>query len=281
MTLPLDIDAHIRAWLHEDIGPGDSTTEATVDPQLSGIGRVRAKSQLVLSGLDLLAPVFAALGESRVTLHHTDGQTVASGTVVAEVRGPFAALLSGERLALNLLMRLSGVATFTARAVAALGDSKTRVLDTRKTTPGLRWLEKRAVRHGGGTNHRHHLGDGILIKDNHIAAAGSIAEAIRRARAHAHHLLKIEAEIQRLEQIEEALTAGAHVLLLDNMDDTTLERAVAQVAGRAQTEASGNMTLERLAHIKRLGLDFVSLGALTHSAPAADLSMKIEPVPPS
>jgi len=271
--LPLNLP--IAAWLEEDLGPGDVTTDSTVDPKAKGIGRVRAKSDLILSGLDLLQPVFYALGPHTITLLAKDGDRVAPGTVVAEVSGSFATLLKGERLALNLLMRLSGVATLTAEAVKAIG-TKTKVLDTRKTTPGLRWLEKRAVRHGGGTNHRYHLGDGVLIKDNHIAAAGGAAEAIARAKAHAHHLLKIECEIQALDQIDGAIAAGADVLLLDNMDDATLKAAVEKVAGRVKTEASGNMSLERLARIKDLGLDFVSMGALTHSAIAADLSMKIE-----
>jgi nicotinate-nucleotide pyrophosphorylase (carboxylating) len=276
--LDAEIGQFIQRALAEDIGPGDVTTDAIVPITLPGKGVIKAKQTLVPSGLDLVQRVFDVLVPDtvHVRLTHTDGQEVASGTILGEVEGPFATLLKGERLALNLLMRLSGIATMTHAAQAALAGSKTRVLDTRKTTPGLRWLEKRAVRHGGGTNHRYHLGDGVLIKDNHIAAAGgSCGEAIRRAKSAAHHLLKIECEIQGVDQIDEAIGAGAQVLLLDNMDDATLQTAVAKVAGRALTEASGNMTIERLARIKGFGLDFVSMGALTHSAPAADLSLKI------
>ena len=280
--LDCELDAFITRNLSEDIGPGDVTTDAIVPKSLNGKAMIKAKSKLCLSGLDLVARVFDVLAPRtvQVRLLSSDGVVVESGTIVGEVHGPFATLLKGERLALNLLMRLSGIATMTHAAQSALSPGKTRVLDTRKTTPGLRWLEKRAVKHGGGTNHRHHLGDGVLIKDNHIAAAGgSCGEAIRLAKAHAHHLLKIECEIQRVDQIDEAIAAGAHVLLLDNMDDATLQAAIAKVAGRAQTEASGNMTIERLSRIKGFGLDFVSMGALTHSAPAADLSMKIAIAP--
>ena len=269
--LDYDLRAFISASLSEDIGPGDVTTDSIVPVALRGRGAIKAKQDLTPSGLDLVSLVFDVLAPGTVTVKLTqqDGVAVNNGTILGEVNGPFATLLKGERLALNLLMRLSGVATMTRAAADALaGGGKTRVLDTRKTTPGLRWLEKRAVRHGGGTNHRHHLGDGVLIKDNHIAAAGgSCSEAIKRARAHAHHLLKIECEIQRVDQIDEAIAAGAHVLLLDNMDDATLQAAIAKVAGRAQTEASGNMTIERLTRLKGFGLDFVSMGALTHSAP--------------
>jgi nicotinate-nucleotide pyrophosphorylase (carboxylating) len=280
--LDCDLRAFIGASLAEDIGPGDVTTDSIVPAALRGKGTIKAKQDLMPSGLDLVGLVFDVLapGTVSVTLTHQDGIAVKNGTILGEVHGPFATLLKGERLALNLLMRLSGIATMTRLAADALSGGKTRVLDTRKTTPGLRWLEKRAVRHGGGTNHRHHLGDGVLIKDNHIAAAGgSCAEAIKRARAHAHHLLKIECEIQRIDQIDEAIAAGAHVLLLDNMDDATLQAAIARVAGRVQTEASGNMTIERLTRLKHFGLDFVSMGALTHSAPAADLSLKIAIAP--
>lgn len=266
----------IEAWLAEDIGLGDVTTDAIVPPTHAGKGVVKAKSPLVVSGVDLLQEVFSRLSKDvRISVHRQNGEFVAAGTVVADVEGPFAALLKGERLALNLMMRLSGIATSTKHAVDALAGSKTRVLDTRKTTPGLRALEKRAVRHGGGVNHRFGLFDGVLIKDNHIAAAGGVVPAIKRARQYAHHLLKIECEIQDVAQIDEAIGAGADILLLDNMDDATLVRAVKQVDGRALTEASGNMSLDRLPRLKPIGLDFVSIGALTHSSPAADLSMKI------
>lgn len=278
MGIGLDVDAQIRQWLAEDLGAGDVTTDATVSRALVGRGLVKAKSDLVLSGMSLVPRVFDAVEPGRVTVlaKHHDGERVAAGTVVAEVSGPFSVLLKGERLALNLLMRLSGVASFTALAVATLGDPHTKLIDTRKTTPGLRVLEKQAVVHGGGRNHRHGLADGVLIKDNHIAAAGGAVQAITRARASVHHLLKIECEIHRLDQIEGAIAAGADALLLDNMDDASLREAVAMVGKRVLTEASGNMSLDRLPRLRGMGLDFISMGALTHSAVAADLSMKIE-----
>lgn len=267
----------LQQSLDEDLAHGDITTLGTCDEFALGTGRIVAKSELVLSGLEVVHEVFDLLAgpNAQVMVHASNGQLLSAGTLVAEVNAPVHALLGGERVMLNLLMRLSGIATFTRRAADALGGSSTRLLDTRKTTPLWRALEKAAVRHGGGWNHRFNLADGVLIKDNHVTAAGGVGPAIRRAREHAHHLLKIECEIQSLDQLEEALSAGADVLLLDNMDDATLTEAVRRVNKRAKTEASGNMSLERLPRIAQTGVDFVSMGALTHSAPAADLSMKI------
>jgi nicotinate-nucleotide pyrophosphorylase (carboxylating) len=195
---------------------------------------------------------------------------------VLRIRGPLRAILTGERTALNLLQRMSGIATLTRRYVQALSGTRTRLLDTRKTTPGLRALEKAAVRAGGGLNHRHALFDGILVKDNHAAAAGGIGEAVRRARAGACLLSKVEAEVSTPQQIEEALKAGADMLLLDNLGDEELRAAVQQVAGRVPLEASGGMTLDRLPRVAAAGVDYVSVGALTHSAPAVDLSLLVE-----
>ena len=267
----------IEMALAEDLGEvGDITTQATVGAAQRGRGRVVAKQALVLSGTAVIAETFAALGGAEVTLHGRDGDRVEKGTLIAEITGPLRTLLSGERVMLNLLMHCCGVATLTRRAADAVAGTRTRVLDTRKTTPGLRALEKAAVRDGGGHNHRFGLGDGMLIKDNHITAAGSITRAVQQARAAAHHLLKIECEVSTTTQIDEALAAGADILLLDNMDDASLAAAVSRIGGRALCEASGNMSLERLPAVARCGVDFVSMGALTHSAPAADLSMKID-----
>ena len=279
MSLP-DLIAHALA---EDLGEvGDITTAATVPAGARGTARVVAKQALTVSGTAVIAETFSTLARMQqsadveVTVLAQDGDQVAKGTLVATVAGPLALLLTGERVMLNLLMHCCGVATLTRQAADALAGSSTRILDTRKTTPGLRALEKAAVRHGGGTNHRFGLGDGILIKDNHITAAGSITKAVQSARAAAHHLLKIEVEVSSTAQIDEALAAGADILLLDNMDDAALTAAVTRIAGRAQSEASGNMTVARLPAVGRTGVTFVSMGALTHSAPAADLSMKID-----
>jgi nicotinate-nucleotide pyrophosphorylase (carboxylating) len=236
-----------------------------------------AKEPLVLSGLAAAARVFLALDpECALEPLHAEGDAVDAGARVLRLRGKLRALLTGERTALNLLQRLSGIATLTRSYAQALAGTRTRLLDTRKTTPGLRALEKAAVRAGGGMNHRGALFDGLLVKDNHAAAAGGIGEAVRRARAAAPPLLKVEAEVSTPQQIEEALAAGADMLLLDNLGDGELAAAVAQVAGRVPTEASGGMTLERLPRVAASGVDYVSVGALTHSAPAVDLSLLVE-----
>jgi nicotinate-nucleotide pyrophosphorylase (carboxylating) len=270
----MSLEKLIEMALAEDSGgAGDVTTLATVEAAARGEARVLAKQDLVLSGSAIIAATFP---RAEITLHAKDGDALAKGTVVATLRDSLRTLLTGERVMLNLLMHCCGVATLTRQAQQALQGSATRLLDTRKTTPGLRFLEKQAVRDGGGHNHRFGLSDGILIKDNHIAAAGSITLAVQRARAAAHHLLKIECEVSTLAQIDEALTAGADILLLDNTDNEALAAAVKHIAGRARTEASGNMTIARLPAVAQAGVDFVSMGALTHSAPAADLSMKID-----
>jgi nicotinate-nucleotide pyrophosphorylase (carboxylating) len=267
----------IALALDEDVGPGDRTAEAVVPAGARGSGLLFAKESLVVSGVSAAARVFRTL-DPRCELEALKGEGDAAGPGdgVLRVRGSLRAVLTGERTALNLLQRLCGIATLTQKYAAVLRGTKTRLLDTRKTTPGLRELEKAAVRAGGGTNHRGALFDGILVKDNHAAAAGGIGEAVRRARAAAHPLLRVEAEVSTPAQIEEALQAGAQMLLLDNLGDEELRKAVAQVRGRVPLEASGGMTLERIARVASTGVDYVSVGALTHSAPAVDLSLLVE-----
>ena len=279
----------IALALEEDIGPGDVTTATTIPPEIMAEAHIRAKEELIVAGLPVAGAVFAQLpGEVEFTPSVSDGQQVKAGTVLAVVTGPAASLLLGERVALNFLMRLSGIATWTRRFVLAVQPHPARIVDTRKTTPGWRVLEKYAVRLGGGANHRCGLYDGILIKDNHIAAAGGITPAIQRASAGAPHTLKIEVEVQDLPGLEEAIAAGADIVLLDNMDEATMARAVKLAAGRVRLEASGGMSLARVGRVAATGVDFISVGALTHSAPAADIHMKIikswstaAPMPPS
>jgi len=284
MTEPLDagrpgdaVGRLIALALEEDVGPGDRTAEACVPAGARGAGLVFAKETLVVSGVSAAARVFRALDpECELEALRGEGDAAGPGDGVLRVRGSMRAILTGERTALNLLQRLCGIATLTARHAQALSGTKTKLLDTRKTTPGMRELEKAAVRAGGGVNHRGALFDGILVKDNHAAAAGGIGEAVRRARRFAHPLLKVEAEVSTPAQIEEALAAGADMLLLDNLGDAELRAAVAQVRGRVPLEASGGMTLERLPRVAATGVDYVSVGALTHSAPSVDLSLMVE-----
>lgn len=270
------VEALIRTALAEDVGRGDLTTRLTVSAGVEATGTLLAKENGVLAGLPLVERVFAAVGAGvAVTALATDGDAFTRGTTLATVEGPAAVLLVGERLALNLVQRLSGVATLTRRYVEAVAGTRARIIDTRKTTPGLRVLEKYAVRMGGGGNHRAGLDDGILIKDNHITAAGGVTAALRAARAGAPHGLRIEIECATLSQVDEALAAGADALLLDNMAPADLAEAVRRAAGRALTEASGGITLETVRAIAETGVDLISVGALTHSAPAVDISMKI------
>lgn len=270
-----ELDALLLRELRADAPYGDKTTEAL---SLSGEarGEFLAKQDLVVAGLPAALRTFE-LADSACSWAALfgEGSHVAKGTVIAKVFGPVAALLLAERTALNLLQRLCGIATTTARAVAALDGTATRVLDTRKTTPGLRNLEKYAVRMGGGHNHRMGLSDGILLKDNHIVAAGSVAAAVASARDNAGPLWKVEVEVADLEMYREALAAGAEVILLDNMSDLDMAKAVAERPRGVLLEASGGMTLDRLRRVAELGVDFISMGALTHSAPAADISMEL------
>jgi nicotinate-nucleotide pyrophosphorylase (carboxylating) len=267
----------IALALAEDVGPGDRTAEACVPAYARGSGLIFAKEPLVVSGVSAAARVFRALDPGcELEALRGEGDDADPGEGVLRVRGFLRSVLTGERTALNLLQRLCGVATLARKYAQALQGTKTRLLDTRKTTPGMRELEKAAVRAGGGMNHRGALFDGILVKDNHAAAAGGIGEAVRRARAGAHPLLKVEAEVSTPQQIEEALAAGADMLLLDNLGDAELAAAVRQVGGRVPLEASGGMTLDRLPRVAAAGVDYVSVGALTHSAPAVDLSLLVE-----
>ena len=271
------VDRLIQLALDEDVGPGDVTAEAVVPADARGSGLIFAKESLVVSGVDAAARVFRALDpDATVEVLLGEGDAAGPGDGVLRVRAKLRAVLTGERTALNLLQRLCGIATLTKQYAKALAGTKTRLLDTRKTTPGMRELEKAAVRAGGGTNHRGALFDGVLVKDNHAAAAGGIGEAVRRARAKAHPLLLVEAEVSTPEQIEEALAAGAQMLLLDNLGDEELRKAVKQVRGRVPLEASGGMTLDRLPRVAATGVDYVSVGALTHSAPSVDLSLLVE-----
>lgn len=263
--------------LAEDVGSGDITTAATVPPGNRATALITQKAPGVVYGLAVAERVFRALDpEAEVELLSEDGVWRERGDVM-RVTGRAAALLTAERTALNFLQRLSGVATMAARCVAAIDGTGARILDTRKTTPGLRVLEKAAVAAGGATNHRAGLYDGVLIKENHAAIAGGVGEAVRRARARAPELA-LEVECRDLAEVDEALAAGAPRLLLDNMTPAQLRIAVAHVAGRAQLEASGGVTLDTLRNVAATGVDFVSVGALTHSAPALDLSLILTPL---
>jgi nicotinate-nucleotide pyrophosphorylase (carboxylating) len=274
--LPAHAERLVDLALEEDLALGDVTSEATIDAAARGEGAFLAKEDLVVAGAAVAARVFERLGaECRFEVE--DGARVERGRRFGTARGPVRALLAAERTALNFLQRLSGVATATRRCVDALaqGGGRTRLLDTRKTTPGWRMLEKAAVRAGGGKNHRFALGDGVLVKDNHVAACGGVAEAVRRARARGGAMLRVEVEVVDLPGLDEAIAAGAEIVLLDNMDDAAIAEAVRRAAGRVLLEASGNMTLERLPRVAATGVDFVSMGAITHSAPAVDISFEL------
>jgi nicotinate-nucleotide pyrophosphorylase (carboxylating) len=274
--LPAHVERLVELALEEDLLLGDATSEATIDAAARGQGRFLAKEDLVLAGAAVARRIFERLG-AECAFDAADGARVGRGTFFGTATGPLRALLAAERTSLNFLQRLSGVATATRRCVDALaaGGGKTRLLDTRKTTPGWRMLEKAAVRAGGGKNHRFALGDGILIKDNHVAACGGVAEAVRRAREGAGAMLKIEVEVTDLAGLDAAIAAGADIVLLDNMDDAALAAAVRRAAGQVHLEASGNMTLARLPRVAAAGVDYVSMGAITHSAPAVDISFEL------
>jgi nicotinate-nucleotide pyrophosphorylase (carboxylating) len=275
------IDRLIDLALDEDLGSaGDITTEALVPAAAHGKAELWAKEEMVLSGLSVFAHVFKRLDPSvDVDFDLGDGDKTLKKQRVAKLEGPLRVLLSGERTALNLVQRLSGIATMTAKAVAVINSvrgTRLRILDTRKTTPGLRGLSKAAVRHGGGTNHRIGLFDGVLIKDNHIAAVGgSVREALKRAKESAPRLVKIEIEVTSLPQLEEAIESGADIVMLDNMTDAQIVEAVQVAEGKCELEVSGGITLERLPALAKFGVDYVSMGALTHSARAMDLSLEI------
>ncbi|MFB3880052.1 MAG: carboxylating nicotinate-nucleotide diphosphorylase [Armatimonadota bacterium] len=275
--LPRDeIHEIVSRALAEDVGPGDVTTAATVAPEAQCRAEIVAKAEGVIAGLEVARATFEAV-DANVAFEAmvADGARVKQGAVVARVEGSTRAVLTAERTALNFLQRMSGIATLTAQYVEAVKDTKARILDTRKTAPGLRLLDKYAVRMGGGENHRVGLFDGVLIKDNHVRAAGGVGEAVRRARALAHHLLKVEVEVQTLDEVAEAIAAGADMILLDNMDLDGIRAAVARVAGRCPIEVSGGVTLESVRSLAETGVDYISVGKLTHSAPALDLSLEI------
>lgn len=262
--------------LQEDVGTGDITTLAVVPSKVTATAAILAKQPGVICGLGVAREVFTQVDPG---LHFealvADGVSVVAGQEVARISGSAAAILTGERVALNFLQRLSGISTMTARFVAAVAGTRARIVDTRKTTPGLRILEKYAVRVGGGFNHRFGLYDAILIKDNHIALAGGVAAAVAAAKKTASHAMKVEVEVQDLKQLDEALGAGAEVILLDNMEPAMLRETVARVAGRAILEASGGITADNLAEVARTGVDLISIGALTHSVKAMDLSLEV------
>ncbi len=272
----MDLDTLVRLALAEDVGSGDVTTEACVPPDRLGSARVVAREAAVVAGQEAAERVFSALG-ARYAPAVPDGGAVAPGDLVGRAEGPVRALLTGERTALNFLMRLSGIATWTRTHVEAASGAFA-VVDTRKTTPLHRELEKAAVRAGGGRNHRSALYDGVLVKDNHLVAAGGVAEAVRRARARAHHLLRVQVEVEDRDQALEAVAAGAEALLLDNMDDATLLALATELSGRVVLEASGGMTPERIARLAamRVPVDLVSVGGLVHRARWVDLALDLE-----
>lgn len=275
ITMQLQADKLIRMALEEDITSEDVSTNAVMPTKVQGTVDLIAKEDGVIAGMDVYARVFKLLDEdTEIELFCHDGDEVREGDLMAKVTGDIRVLLSGERVALNYLQRMSGIATYTRSVAKLLEGSGVTLLDTRKTTPNCRVFEKYAVRVGGGCNHRYNLSDGVLLKDNHIGAAGSITKAIQMAKAYAPFVRKIEIETETLEQVAEAVEAGADIIMLDNMTPEVMKQAVALIDGRAQTECSGNITKENIARICEIGVDFVSSGALTHSAPILDISMK-------
>lgn len=270
------IEDLIQMALREDIGPGDVTTDNLVDPATRGEGTIVAKQDLIIAGLQVAQTVFTTLDPEIVfEAFFDDGDPVSVGSTVVQVDGTLKTLLRGERTALNFLQRLSGIASQARTLSSEIAGTPVKLVDTRKTTPGWRVLEKYAVRVGGAHNHRMGLYDGVLIKDNHIAVSGGIADAVRKVRRSISHLLKVEVEAATLEEVEQALSAGADVIMLDNMDLDQIRRAVKLVDRKALVEVSGNVTRERLKELAGTGVDLISVGALTHSAVAVDLSMKI------
>ncbi len=275
VTMKLNMDRYLLLALEEDITSEDVSANAVMNRPCLGEVELICKQSGVLAGLQVFSRVFELLDE-RFTMESfcADGDRVEPGQRLALLRGDIRALLSGERTALNFLQRMSGIATHTAELVSLLQGSGITLLDTRTTTPNLRIFEKYAVTVGGGTNHRYNLSDGVMLKDNHIGAAGGIKPAVARARAYAPFVRKIEVETETLEQVREAVEAGADIIMLDNMDPETMKEAVALIAGRAQTECSGNVTAEKIAQLRDIGVDYISSGALTHSSPILDLSLK-------
>jgi nicotinate-nucleotide pyrophosphorylase (carboxylating) len=273
--LMINIDEHILQALKEDVTNEDVTTNSIMPEKQSGKADLLCKGDGIIAGLDIFARVFTLLdSRSSFQSFFRDGDRVKRGDLLGILTGDMSIILTGERTALNYLQHMSGIATLTRSLVDELAGSKTKILDTRKTTPTMRIFEKYAVKVGGGGNHRYNLSDGILLKDNHISAAGSIAKAVALARAYAPFVRKIEVETENLSMVKEALAAGADIIMLDNMDNESMKKAVELIAGRAITECSGNVTKERLKKIADIGVDYVSCGLLTHSAPILDISLK-------
>ncbi len=269
------IDEFLIATLKEDIGTGDITTLSCIPKSAVSKGAFRAKQSGIICGTEILKRIFEIVDPAvSVNIMISDGEKVEVGDIIAYVEGPSQSVLSAERTALNIVQHLSGIATETKKAVDAVKGTKAKITDTRKTTPGMRVLEKYAVKMGGGFNHRFNLADGVLIKDNHIVAAGGIAEAVKMVRENIPHTLKIEVETENLEQVKEALNAGADIIMLDNMTNDKMKEAVDYIAGRALTEASGNMGEKDLASVAACGVDIISIGALTHTVKALDISLK-------
>ena len=275
ITMKMHADKLIRMALQEDMTSEDVSTNAVMRSAVKGTVDLIAKEDGIIAGLDVYARVFQILDEkTEISFNFKDGEAVKKGDLLGTVTGDIRVLLSGERVALNYLQRMSGIATYTKQVSKLLEGSKVTLLDTRKTTPNCRVFEKYAVRIGGGCNHRYNLSDGVLLKDNHIGAAGSVAKAVAMAKDYAPFVRKIEIEVETMEQVKEAVEAGADIIMLDNMTPEMMKEAVELIAGRAQTECSGNITKENIAKILETGVDFVSSGALTHSAPILDISMK-------
>ena len=275
VTMKINVDDYILNTLREDITSEDVSTNAVMPQNKQGRADLICKQDGIICGLDVFERTFLLLdSNSRFERNFNDGDRVKKGDLLGVIYGDVKAILSGERTGLNYLQRMSGIATMTREYMDQLEGYDTVLLDTRKTTPNMRPFEKEAVRVGGATNHRYNLSDGVLLKDNHIGAAGSVTNAIKMARAYAPFVRKIEIETETLEQVQEAIDAGADIIMLDNMDNDTMRKAVAMIDGRAQTECSGNVTKARLKEIAEIGVDFVSCGALTHSAPIMDVSLK-------
>lgn len=275
ITMKMQADELILMALKEDITSEDVSTNAVMPKAQKGTVELIAKEDGVIAGLSVYARVFTLLdADTEVTFHCEDGDEVKKGQLLANVTGDIRVLLSGERVALNYLQRMSGIATYTRQVAKLLEGSGVTLLDTRKTTPNCRVFEKYAVRVGGGSNHRYNLSDGVLLKDNHIGAAGSVAKAVSMAKEYAPFVRKVEVEVETLDQVKEAVEAGADIIMLDNMTPETMKKAVELIGGRVETECSGNVTRENIEKIREIGVDYVSSGALTHSAPILDISMK-------
>ena len=275
ITMTLNVDNLIKMALQEDISSEDVTTNAVMREAVAGEVDLICKQDGVIAGLEVFRRVFELLDvNTKVEFYCKDGDEVKNGQLMGKVYGDIRVLLSGERVALNYLQRMSGIATYTNSVVQLLKGSRTKLLDTRKTTPNMRIFEKYAVRVGGGYNHRYNLSDGVLLKDNHIGAAGSVTKAVQMAKDYAPFVRKIEVEVETLEQVREAVEAGADIIMLDNMSTEQMQEAIRIIDGRAETECSGNVTKENIGRLTALGVDYISSGALTHSAPILDISLK-------